>query len=433
MSNRKIFILIVSLFFMWGFMSVIVDSFVPRLKEVFELSFFQAGLVQFAWFIAYGIFGIPSSSLLNRIGYKKSIVLALHICAFGCLIFWPASFYREYSLYLLGFFVVASGISLLQVSANPYITILGKPRLAASRLNLAQAVNSIGTTIAPLFAASFFLSDSILNVEEQSVLSSAELQSYYASEATAVQLPFIFLAMVLTVMALVFYFQKLPIIGQSVKGNYKKVFQNKKLRIGAFLIFLYVGVEVALGSYIVSYGLSLKIDNLIMESPLLGKLSYLGASLSGNNLTEIDPKAIIGALVTLYWGGAMIGRFIGSYLTAQFPPHRILALFAATAAVLVAATISASGITSILFLLSIGLFNSIMFPTIFTLAIDDLGDQKPQGSGILVTAICGGAFIPPAVGGIADAASFPVAFVLPLVCYIIIGALAFRFLGQSMN
>ena len=182
-----------------------------------------------------------------------------------------------------------------------------------------------------------------------------------------------------------------------------------------------------------NYGLSLEIDSAIAASPLLNKLSLFAASLSGKTLTELDPKAIIGALVTLYWGGAMIGRVIGSYLTAQFPPHRILAIFASIAAILVAATISASGITSILFLLSIGLFNSIMFPTIFTLAIDDLGDQKPQGSGILVTAICGGAFIPPAVGAIADVTSFLVAFILPLICYMIIAGLANHYLGQASN
>ena len=434
MSNRNAFILVVSLFFMWGFITVIVDAFIPRLKEVFELDYLQAGLVQFAWFTAYGLLGIPGGLLIKKIGYQKGIIVALSICAFGCLLFWPAAHFRVFGFFLSALFILAGGITVLQVAANPYIAVLGEARLASSRLNLAQAINSFGTTIAPIFAATYLLSDAILSQDEQKALSEAKLEAYRMAEASAVKGPFLVLAAVFGIIALFFLIQRLPkIINPESKGSYAEVFQNTKLKVGTLLIFLYVGTEVAIGSFIVNYGLSLEIDSAIVASPLLNKLSLFAASLSGKTLTEIDPKAIIGALVTLYWGGAMIGRFIGSYLTAQFPPHRILALFAATAAVLVAATISASGITSILFLLSIGLFNSIMFPTIFTLAIDDLGDQKPQGSGILVTAICGGAFIPPAVGGIADAASFPVAFVLPLVCYIIIGALAFRFLGQSMN
>ena len=434
MSNRNAFILVVSLFFMWGFITVIVDAFIPRLKEVFELDYLQAGLVQFAWFTAYGLLGIPGGLLIKKIGYQKGIIVALSICAVGCLLFWPAAHFRVFGFFLSALFVLAGGITVLQVAANPYIAVLGEARLASSRLNLAQAINSFGTTIAPIFAATYLLSDTILSQDEQKALSETKLEAYRMAEASAVKGPFLALAAVFGIIALFFLIQRLPkIINPESKGSYAEVFQNTKLKVGALLIFLYVGTEVAIGSFIVNYGLSLEIDSAIVASPLLNKLSLFAASLSGKTLTEMDPKAIIGALVTLYWGGAMIGRFIGSYLTAQFSPHKILAIFAAIAAVLVAATISASGITSILFLLSIGLFNSIMFPTIFTLAIDDLGDQKPQGSGILVTAICGGAFIPPAVGGIADATSFPVAFVLPLVCYLIIGGLAFRFLGQVTN
>ena len=418
---------------MWGFITVIVDAFIPRLKEVFELDYLQAGLVQFVvhrlWSVGYSGRSIDQKNWLS----KRDYCSLEHLCH-GMSSFWPAAHFRVFGFFLSALFVLAGGIpsyKSLQTLISPY---LEKLALASSRLNLAQAINSFGTTIAPIFAATYLLSDTILSQDEQQALIEAKLEAYRMAEAGAVKGPFIALAAVFGIIALFFLIQRLPkIINPESKGSYVEVFQNTKLKVGALLIFLYVGTEVAIGSFIVNYGLSLEIDSAIVASPLLNKLSLFAASLSGKTLTEMDPKAIIGALVTLYWGGAMIGRFIGSYLTAQFPPHRILALFAAIAAVLVAATISASGITSILFLLSIGLFNSIMFPTIFTLAIDDLGEQKPQGSGILVTAICGGAFIPPAVGGIADAASFPVAFVLPLVCYLIIGGFAFRFLGQSTN
>ncbi|MGB1051493.1 MAG: sugar MFS transporter [Chitinophagales bacterium] len=434
MSNRKAFILVVSLFFMWGFITVIVDAFIPRLKDVFELSYLQAGLVQFAWFTAYGLLGIPGGLLIKKIGYQKGIIVALSICALGCLLFWPAAHFRVFGFFLSALFVLAGGITVLQVAANPYIAVLGEARLASSRLNLAQAINSFGTTIAPIFAATYLLSDTILSQDEQIALSETNLEAYRMAEAGAVKGPFLALAAVFGIIALFFLIQRLPkIINPESKGSYVEVFQNTKLKVGALLIFLYVGTEVAIGSFIVNYGLSIDIHEVIKSSPQLNKLSYFAASIKGMTLDQMNPKAIIGALVTLYWGGAMIGRFIGSYLTAKFPPHRILAMFAVIAALLVLQTISSFGIKSFLFLLAIGFFNSIMFPTIFTLAIDDLGEQKPQGSGILVTAICGGAFIPPAVGAIADVTSFPVAFILPLICYVIIAGLANHYLGQASN
>ena len=274
MSNRNAFILVVSLFFMWGFITVIVDAFIPRLKDVFELSYLQAGLVQFAWFTAYGLLGIPGGLLIKKIGYQKGIIVALSICALGCLLFWPAAHFRVFGFFLSALFVLAGGITVLQVAANPYIAVLGEARLASSRLNLAQAINSFGTTIAPIFAATYLLSDTILSQDEQKALSETKLEAYRVAEAGAVKGPFLALAAVFGIIALFFLIQRLQ-NHQSKQGSYAEVFQNTKLKIGALLIFLYVGTEVAIGSFIVNYGLSIDIHEVIKSSPQLNKLTTL--------------------------------------------------------------------------------------------------------------------------------------------------------------
>ena len=257
-SYQGPFIIVTSLFFMWGFITVMVDALIPRLKDVFELTFLQAGLVQFAWFAAYGILSIPGGNLIERIGYKRGILTGLGLAALGCLLFYPAAATRVYGLFLLALFVVAGGLTILQVAANPYISVLGSPERASSRLNLAQAFNSLGTTIAPIVAASFLLSDQILSGDEQSNLTQGALDAYRTAEASAVQGPFVALAMAFLMLAVLIGASKLPrILGASSEGGLRDAWKNKTLRYGAIAIFVYVGAEVAIGSYMVGYGLEL--------------------------------------------------------------------------------------------------------------------------------------------------------------------------------
>ena len=432
---RGAFVAVTSLFFMWGFITVLVDALIPRLKEVFELTFLQAGLVQFAWFAAYGVLSIPGGNLISRIGYQKGILMGLATAGMGCLLFYPTAATRLYPLFLLALFVVAGGITVLQVAANPYISVLGPEESASSRLNLSQAFNSFGTTIAPVVAASLLLGDQILGSEAIQSLPEAERLAYFAAEASAVQVPFVVLALSFFALAGIVGIIQLPkILGDASAGrarNYAQVFRDRKLRFGALAIFVYVGAEVALGSYMVNYGMSLGIVEDIQSNGVLGAMAGLAALIKGIDVASLDAKGVLGALLTFYWGGAMVGRFAGSGLMGWVSPFRLLALAAVCAAGLIGASIAASGVAALLLLLGVGFFNSIMFPTIFTLAIEDLGEGKPQGSGLLCTAIVGGAFIPPAVGALVDGMGFHAAFLLPMVCYAYIAWYAGRLVPSS--
>ena len=428
-SLRGAFVAVTSLFFMWGFITVLVDALIPRLKEVFELTFLQAGLVQFAWFAAYGLLSIPGGNLIARMGYQRGILVGLATAGLGCLLFYPAAATRMYPLFLLALFVVAGGITILQVAANPYISVLGPEESASARLNLAQAFNSFGTTLAPVVAASFLLGDQILSSEAIRALSEADRLAYYASEASAVQVPFVVLALAFFALAGVVGVITLPkILGgdSQTTTTYGQVLQNKKLLFGALGIFVYVGAEVALGSYMVNYGLSLDIVEEVKTSRLLGGMAGIAAFIKGMDVSGLDAKGILGALLTFYWGGAMLGRFVGSALMQRIRPFKLLAGAAFMALGLIGLSMLSQGVAALLLVLAVGFFNSIMFPTIFTLAIEDLGEGKPQGSGVLCTAIVGGAFIPPAMGAFVDSAGFGVAFVLPMACYLYIAWYAGR-------
>jgi FHS family L-fucose permease-like MFS transporter len=289
-------------------------------------------------------------------------------------------------------------------------------------------------------AAGFLLSDTILTADAQSSLGAVALDSYHAAEAAAVQSPFVWLAGAFGLLAVAMGAVKLPRIlgreggaGHSAvsdsRSRYAFVLANKRLVLGAIGIFLYVGAEVALGSYMVNYGVELGVGEIFAQTPWLQKLAGLAASITGSDVASMDVKGLIGTLLTFYWGGAMLGRFAGSALMQRLAPARILVVFALAAVVLIALSIATTGATALMALIAVGLCNSIMFPTIFSLAIEELGDYKPEGSGILCTAIVGGAFIPPAVGGLTDAFGFGIAFLLPALCYIYIAFYARR-VGQ---
>ena len=409
-------IVVTSLFFLWGFITVLVDSLIPRLKEIFELTYFQAGLVQFAFFMAYGLLSIPAGSILSKIGYKKGMLLGLATMGVGCLLFWPAANMRMFSIFLLGYFVLAGGMTILQVAANPYVTVLGDAKTASSRLNLSQAFNSLGTTLAPAIGAMLILSDNILTSDEITKLAVDEKLTYYANEASAVTFPFIVLAVSLLLLAGIVHLARLPkILKLDLGGSYGRALKDRKLSMGAIGIFLYVGAEVAIGSYLVNYFLDMNFAAAILENETLHRIS--STLLGTDDLYSIDAKGIVGAFVIFYWGGAMLGRFIGAYLTSVLAPGKVLSGFACAAVLMIAISMSTTGLVAMVSILAVGLFNSIMFPTIFTIAIEDLGDLKPQGSGILCTAIVGGAFIPPLYGLFTDIAGFKTAFTLLIICY----------------
>jgi FHS family L-fucose permease-like MFS transporter len=317
-------------------------------------------------------------------------------------------------VFLLGYFTLAAGITILQVAANPYVAVLGSEEGAGSRLNLAQAFNSLGTAIAPIAGAAFLLSDKILTSNEIAVLTEVQRETYYTSEAGAVQGPFLFFAGIIALLALAFVFIKLPQLQKTAKGGYSALLKKTSVWMGAAGIFVYVGAEVAIGSYLVNYFIDLNLEEIIRENETMAGIAsfFLNA-----NVENIDAKAVVGAFLFFYWTGAMVGRFIGSVLMRFVAPFKVLISFTALAILMILISTSSDGLTAMWAILAVGLFNSIMFPTIFTLTLNGLGELKPQASGLLCMAIVGGAIVPISFGALADSFGFASAFILPIICY----------------
>jgi FHS family L-fucose permease-like MFS transporter len=417
-SYKSAFVFLTILFFLWGFITVLVDSLVPRLKDVFEMSYAKTVLVQFAFFVAFFVFSLPAGWILSKIGYKKGIILGLLTMALGCLFFYPAASYRAFSIFLIGYFTLAGGITILQVAANPYVALLGNEQGASSRLNLSQAFNSLGTTLAPVVGALFLLSDSVKSSTEIAVLSEVEKSNYYMAEAATVQTPFIVIAISIVLLALIFGFIKLPkVMEVSPKGGYVTLLKNKMLLMGALGIFVYVGAEVAIGSFLVNYFADMNLAAIVLQNESMMGIANTIASTFNKTFTGSDPKSLLGIFVIFYWGGAMIGRFVGAYLTKIMAPGNVLAIFTSIAIALILISINTTGLLSMWSILAVGLFNSIMFPTIFTLSLEGLGNLKAQASGLLCMAIVGGAIIPFVFGSLIDGFGFKTAFLLTIACY----------------
>jgi MFS transporter, FHS family, L-fucose permease len=390
-----------TLFFMWGFLTCLNDIIIPHFKAVFELNYAKSMFIQFAFFTAYFVMSVPSGKIVTRVGYKTGIIIGLGGAALGCLLFYPAAEVRSYWFFLVALFVLASGITLLQVAANPFVAALGKPETASSRLTLTQAFNSLGTTIAPLFGSVLILSTAAKSSAEIAQMSPAQADAYRIAEASAVQMPYLGLAAALVVLAIAIAAFKLPRIEDVTprtleRGGDEKssAWQYRHLVLGAIAIFLYVGGEVAIGSFLVNY----------FKEPAIGGLS----------------EAEGARLVSFYWGGAMVGRFIGTATLRMYKPTKVLTLHAVAATLLVLITMLTKGQVAMWSVIAIGLFNSIMFPTIFTLAIDGLGKHTSQGSGILCMAIVGGAIVPVVQGALADAIGIQHGFVIAALCYVYI-------------
>jgi len=396
-SPRVALAVATTLFFMWGFITVLNDVLIPHLKSVFTLNYAQAMLVQLIFFGAYFVMSLPAGRVIARFGYRGGILLGLAVTGVGALLFVPVARTMSYGMFLGAFFVLASGITLLQVAANPYVSLLGEPRHASSRLNLAQALNSLGTTLAPKLGGLLILSGSVLGATELARLAPAELAAYRAEQAALVTGPYLGIAATLFVLAFVVWLFRLPPLTEATERadgqahRFAELLRHRPLRLGVAAIFLYVGAEVSIGSFLINY----------LSMPTIGGISEASAA----------------GYVSLYWGGAMIGRFAGWALLRSLDPRRLLGGFAAVAALLVACTMATQGQVALWSVVAIGLFNSIMFPTIFTIAIDGLGAKTDKASSLLVMAIVGGAIVPVLQGALADRIGVQGSFVLPLACY----------------
>ena len=387
-----------ALFFVFGGVTSLNDVIIPKLKALFTLSYGEAMLVQSAFFAAYFLVSIPASGLVRRVGYMRTAVIGLLTMTAGCLLFLPASASGTFLVFLIALFVLAAGITTVQVVTNPLISMLGPPRTAHSRLTFAQAFNSVGTTVFP-YVGSLLILGPLAKIEPVAATGAA-LVAYRAAETHVVVRTYLGLAVaLLAVAAVVWSRRKLLVETSEASPNLLRAFdllKQPRFGFGAACIFLYVGAEVAIGSVIV---------NFLVQSDVLG----LGAQAAGKH-------------VAFYWGGAMVGRFLGGYLLRIFSPGKVLAAAAAGAIALVLTAAYAVGPISGWALLAVGLMNSIMFPTIFTLANEGLGRRAAEGSGLICVAIVGGAVIPPLTGHLADLWTLRAALWLPALCYMIIAA-----------
>ncbi len=393
-----------ALFFVFGGITSLNDVLIPKLKALFTLSYRDVMLVQSAFFAAYFVVSIPAAALVRRIGYMRAAVVGLLTMTAGCLLFEPASSYGMFGLFLFALFVLAAGITTVQVVANPLISLLGPPATASSRLTFAQAFNSLGTTLFPYVGSALILGT--LAAVDPATFSGAALDAFRTTETRIVVHTYRGLATALALLAALVWLRR----GALVEGQLQAtpilrsfdLLARPRFAFGALCIFLYVGGEVAIGSVIVNY---------LMQSSVLG----LAAEQAGKH-------------VPLYWGGAMVGRFIGAYVLRICSPGKVLAATAACVMLLILISSNTTGQTSAWSLLAIGLFNSIMFPTIFTLASEGLGKRAAEGSGIICMAIVGGAVVPIITGKAADSWGLKAALIVPAACYL--GILLFGWIAR---
>jgi MFS transporter, FHS family, L-fucose permease len=398
-NTKNILLLVFAVFFILGGVTNINDVLIPKLKGLYQLTNFQANLVQFAFFTSYAIFSIPAGILLKKLGYLRGFVAGFLIVALGSLMFLPAANTGVYASFLAALFVIGGGITMLQVAMNPIIITLGDPSKASSRLTFAQSFNSIGVFLMIYGGSELLLGES--STVDPATLSGPALQNYQITESAIIGHAYIGLAIAMALIALLFWLFRSALDGKKVEeaqmeGTWALFLSNKRLQFGALCIFMYVGAEVAIGSNVIEY---------------LGQDRVMG----------LDDKAA-GKLLALYWGAAMVGRLLGGFILRMFKAGNVLTAAAGiNIALLVISAITSGNIAGWSILLC-GLFNSIMFPTIFSLATQGLNERAAQASGVLCTAIVGGAFVPPILGLVADVSGFAIALIVPIICYAIIAA-----------
>jgi MFS transporter, FHS family, L-fucose permease len=392
------------LFFFWGFVTVLNDILVPHLKSVFDLNYTKVMLIQFAFFLAYFIFSIPSAKIIDAIGYQKTMVVGLLTMGLGAFLFVPAAIALSYPLFLGALMVLAAGITALQVAANPYVSVLGPPETASSRLNLTQAFNSLGTTIGPWVGGMLILGAATESGDAVANMSAQTLHAFRLQQAATVKMPYIIIGSALVIFAGligIFKLPTIPAVERHADGRHEgSLWKYTHLILGCVAIFAYVGAEVSIGSFLINY----------FNQPEIGNLPVVEGA----------------KFVAYYWGGAMVGRFIGSAILQKVKTGTVLGIAAFCSFALVLTSMLTTGSVAMWSILLVGFFNSIMFPSIFTLGIAKLGPRTGDGSGLLIMAIVGGAIIPVAQGAIADHVGVHHAFVLPVICYLYIAYYALR-------
>jgi FHS family L-fucose permease-like MFS transporter len=421
---KSAFAMVTTLFFVWGFLTSLNDILIPHLKAIFDLNYAEALLVQFAFFSSYAAFGFASGKVVEWIGYQRTMVVGLLTMGLGAVLFIPAADLPSFPLFLTALIVLAAGITALQVAANPYVTVLGPPETGSSRLNLTQAFNSLGTTIGPPLGGWLILKGAEKTVQNTDNMSKAALHAYRIQQAATVKFPYMAITLALVVLALAIAFYKFPRLDTTkdyrptkAGGKGFSIWRYPHVVLGAVAIFVYVGAEVSIGSFLINY----------FNLPNIAGISALAAA----------------GFVPFYWGGAMMGRFIGSAVLQKVKTGHLLTLCALIAIVLVLVSINTTFTSGIVTsytghllgwhwtipiphsipmwsILLVGFFNSIMFPSIFTLGIAEMGPLTGEASGLLVTAIVGGALIPEFQGVLADHIGLHHAFIVPVICYIFI-------------
>ena len=392
------FILVTSLFFFWGFVHNLDPILIPHLRKSFRLNDLQSSLIDSSVFIAYFAMALPAGYVMRKYGYKSGIVGGLLLFALGCFLFLPAADTHQYTYFLGALFIIASGLTFLETAANPYATIIGPPETATRRLNFAQSFNGLAAMVAPIIGGQFILSGTEMSDEAYAKLSPEALNNYLTTEAQSVKMPYLILGILVLLVAVLFMVSKLPDVKEgddnAAGNNPLKAFRHKHLTWAVVAQFFYVGAQVCVGSFFI-------------------KMARTGAGM--------DEKTAAQYLGWGYGAAFMLGRFVGTFLMGRFASEKLLSAYALINIVLSAVAIFGSGIAVVYALIAIAFFMSIMFPTIFSLGIKDVGADTKMASSLIVMSIVGGALLPPVLGVISDATgSIQNGYIVPLLCFVVV-------------
>jgi len=403
-------ILVTALFFLWGFAHNLNPILIPHLKKACQLSDFQSAFIDSAFFIAYFAVALPAGYFMKRFGYKQGIVFGLLLFAVGAFLFFPAANTREYGFFLGALFVIASGLTFLETAANPYINALGNPETATQRLNLAQSFNGLAATLAPFIGGQFILSGKTLSAEDQVSMSATDLAAYLQSEADAVKMPYIVIGVIVLLVAILVSRTSLPEINEEMQvddgsAGGKSLWQNSNFLFGVIALFLYVGAQVGVVSFFIRFS---------------------------EQVAGVQEKAAANMLSVALLG-FMLGRFVGTFLMRYVTPARMLAIFALLSVVFTLISAGVEGMLAVYAMVGVTFLMSIMFPTIFSLAIGGLGKNTKQGSSILIMAIVGGAIVPLAMGRLSDWFSMQSAYGVPAVCFAVVLLFALRNINSKVT
>jgi MFS transporter, FHS family, L-fucose permease len=422
------FILVTSLFFLWSIGVNLNDVLIPHLKKAFDLTDFQSSFIQVAFFGGYCLAAFPAGRIMEKVGYKKGILIGLLICSAGTLLFLPAASSRAYGFFLLALFVMSSGQSFLEVGANPYVTVLGPTESSERRLNFAQSFNAVGAALVPTLGAAFILSGVEHTAAQRAAMSPQEVQAYITSEANMVKVPYLVITAIFLLVAVLIYFAHLPEVTADDAGGKERtskdlgqVRKHPHLIKGVVAQFFYVGAQVGVGSFVIRFVKHTMPQTL--ERMAAWGSQFLAAHHGANAsfVTHLIPDSaekMAALFLVAHQTGFMIGRFSGAWMMKRIPAPRLLAIFGMGAVACVLVGIGASGLAPVIAIVLVGFFNSIMFPTIFALSLKNLGNLTKRGSSLLVMSIIGGALLPAVMGKISDISNIQRAFIVPLICYL---------------